>query len=238
MRLVLATTACLMVAPAMAQQPPAGEPANAAEKAQMADYLCKLAGECEAPVDAATPTRTAPDLRGFRIASGVAVAAAPPGTSVRPQRFARAPATTEMRRGHTSRMGGAFATRYTTPRTAMAPGAVAVPGRADLMLPFGYNSAELTPAVQARARTFAKALMLSQLRDKRFLIEGHTDARGPRDLNMDLSRRRAQAVTDFLVAQGIDRSRLQASGVGPDQPLPGRSARSEANRRVEAVVAS
>ena len=120
----------------------------------------------------------------------------------------------------------------------MTPGTAAAPARADLMLAFDYNSAQLTPVAAARARTFAQALMMDELKDKRFLIEGHTDARGSRALNLDLSRRRAQTVADFLVAQGVDRARVEVKGVGPDEPLPGHSANSEANRRVEAVLAS
>jgi outer membrane protein OmpA-like peptidoglycan-associated protein len=108
--------------------------------------------------------------------------------------------------------------------------------RADLMLSFGYNSDRMTPAAEAKALGFAKALQTPDLAGKRFLIEGHTDAKGNRDFNVDLSRRRAQSVADFLVAQGVERSRVEVKGVGPDEPLPGRSANAEANRRVEAVL--
>ena len=45
-------------------------------------------------------------------------------------------------------------------------------------------------------------------------------------------------LADFLVSQGVDRTRVEVKGIGPDQPLPGRTATSEANRRVEAVLLS
>lgn len=50
-------------------------------------------------------------------------------------------------------------------------------------------------------------------------VEGHTDARGDRDHNLELSRERAEAVVRFLVQKGIDPSRLRAEGFGPDRPL-------------------
>ncbi len=106
------------------------------------------------------------------------------------------------------------------------------------MLTFAYNSDQMTPAAEGKARVFAQALLSPELKDKRFLIEGHTDSRGSRDLNVDLSRRRAQSVANFLVAQGVESSRVEVKGVGPDAPLPGRSAAAEANRRVEAVLLS
>lgn len=243
MRGLLASIGILIAVPVIAQQPVAadGGQLSAAEQAQMADYLCKLVNECGAqPDDGITPTKAAPGTRGFRLAT--AAGANPAAPAVRPQRFTRsAGARTGYmagRQGSGSRYNGRSIGRYTAPVAAVAPGTVTSPPHADLMLSFTYNSAQLTRGAEGRARVFARTVMLPQLRDKRFLIEGHTDARGPRSLNMDLSRRRAQAVADFLVGQGVDRSRVQVTGVGPDQPLPGLSAASEANRRVEAVLVS
>ena len=69
----------------------------------------------------------------------------------------------------------------------------------------------------------------------RFRIEGHTDSAGGRDVNQPLSQRRAQAVADYLVAQGVAQNRLEVQGFGFDRPLPGTPASSGRNRRVEAV---
>jgi outer membrane protein OmpA-like peptidoglycan-associated protein len=69
-------------------------------------------------------------------------------------------------------------------------------------------------------------------------VVGHTDSVGKFDSNMDLSRRRAAAVVDVLVAQhGIDRARLDPHGVGPLVPALSNSSEDgrTKNRRVELV---
>lgn len=118
---------------------------------------------------------------------------------------------------------------------AVAGGAFVRP-RADLMIGFDLNSARISRQGIASARVFARSLLVPELADKRFVIEGHTDLRGGRALNMDLSARRAQAVADFLASQGVDRARLTVRGFGPDRPLPGHGATDPDNRRVEAEL--
>lgn len=51
------------------------------------------------------------------------------------------------------------------------------------------------------------------------LIEGHTDNVGSRAYNIDLSRRRAKAVEDYLVTKGIAKERLRSDGFGFDRPI-------------------
>jgi outer membrane protein OmpA-like peptidoglycan-associated protein len=67
------------------------------------------------------------------------------------------------------------------------------------------------------------------------LIEGHTDNVGARALNLDLSKRRAKAVLEYLVGKGIDRKRLRSQGFGFDRPIaPNTTPLGRAkNRRVE-----
>ncbi|MBO6933920.1 MAG: OmpA family protein [Deltaproteobacteria bacterium] len=54
----------------------------------------------------------------------------------------------------------------------------------------------------------------------RVRVEGHTDTRGRREYNVDLSQRRAEAVVEFLVERGeVAAERLVARGFGPDRPI-------------------
>ncbi|KJD35528.1 membrane protein [Tamlana sedimentorum] len=50
-------------------------------------------------------------------------------------------------------------------------------------------------------------------------VSAHTDVRGPDEYNLNLSKRRAASTLEYLVSQGIDRSRLKSIGYGETQPL-------------------
>jgi outer membrane protein OmpA-like peptidoglycan-associated protein len=73
---------------------------------------------------------------------------------------------------------------------------------------------------------------------RRIRVEGHTDDRGEHDHNVDLSNRRAISVMRWLTEHGIDGTRMEAQGFGPDRPITsnqtvvGRAR----NRRVEFVI--
>ncbi len=73
---------------------------------------------------------------------------------------------------------------------------------------------------------------------KRVRIEGHTDNRGSKKKNQGLSESRARAVADYLIKAGIDPSRIESAGFGPERPIaPNLTARGrELNRRVEFVI--
>lgn len=66
-------------------------------------------------------------------------------------------------------------------------------------------------------------------------IEGHTDDRGARPYNLQLSKARAQAVLKRLAELGVDGKRMVADGVGPDKPLVPNDTEEarQTNRRVE-----
>lgn len=66
-------------------------------------------------------------------------------------------------------------------------------------------------------------------------IIGHTDSTGSNDLNMRLSRDRAQSVASYLASNGVSSARISAMGVGPSQPIASNdTAEGRAqNRRVE-----
>lgn len=66
-------------------------------------------------------------------------------------------------------------------------------------------------------------------------VEGHTDNRGTRELNIGLSRDRAASVVQWLIYHGVSRDRLRSSGYGPDKPIADNNtdAGRQKNRRVE-----
>src|SRR5580658_8516944 len=70
---------------------------------------------------------------------------------------------------------------------------------------------------------------------KKMRIEGHTDNHGAADYNLDLSKRRAASVRQWLVEHGIDPGRLESQGYGITQPIETNDtdAGRAANRRVE-----
>ncbi|CAA9411293.1 MAG: hypothetical protein AVDCRST_MAG15-2090 [uncultured Rubellimicrobium sp.] len=104
-------------------------------------------------------------------------------------------------------------------------------------LAFLSGSAELAPGGEAALEELAAYLAADPSR--RVALVGHTDAQGSLPGNIALSKQRAEAVADRLVAaHGVARAQVQAEGMGWLAPLAtnltpeGR----EANRRVEAVV--
>ena len=68
-----------------------------------------------------------------------------------------------------------------------------------------------------------------------FSLEGHTDSDGSKSMNQALSDRRANAVRDYLIANGIAADRLTATGFGESNPIASNrtSAGKKENRRVE-----
>lgn len=99
-----------------------------------------------------------------------------------------------------------------------------------------------TDSARIQARSYAllsnvAEVLASHPEIKRLRIEGHTDSRGSRERNLELSRERAESVREYLVSQGqVAAERLQAQGFGPDRPIvpAARKAQDHAkNRRVE-----
>ena len=101
---------------------------------------------------------------------------------------------------------------------------------------FASGKSQLLPIAQQKLDQVARALQAQGY--KKIVVEGHTDSRGARDMNMALSLRRAEAVRSYLVSRGMDASKIGAVGLGPDRPIAdNKSAEGRANnRRVELVV--
>jgi outer membrane protein OmpA-like peptidoglycan-associated protein len=103
----------------------------------------------------------------------------------------------------------------------------------DLNIAFEFNSSDLQPQAAAQLKQLRSALTSESLLKDRFMVAGHTDAKGSAQYNQQLSVRRAEAVKRYLVDNGIGAERLQAVGYGsehlavPDRP------EDPSNRRVE-----
>jgi len=83
---------------------------------------------------------------------------------------------------------------------------------------FDYDKAALKPAAeQALAKV---AVVLSQFPESKVTVEGYTDSKGTKSVNMQLSRERAQAVKDWLVKNGgILAANISAKGFGEQYPI-------------------
>ena len=105
-------------------------------------------------------------------------------------------------------------------------------GSIDKGVTFAFDSAQLTPAAEGPL-TIAGSILQ---RDRSIGLEviGHADSTGPADYNLDLSRRRAQAVADALVAAGISSDRLFVDAMGEAEPMMDNATEDgrAANRRV------
>jgi outer membrane protein OmpA-like peptidoglycan-associated protein len=102
----------------------------------------------------------------------------------------------------------------------------------DLLVNFEFDSDKLTDAAKQNLDEFAKALQDPRLKAEKFEIDGHTDAVGAEEYNLDLSQRRANAVISYLASQGLDPSSLIAKGFGKAKPRVSNPFSPE-NRRVE-----
>lgn len=98
---------------------------------------------------------------------------------------------------------------------------------------FESGSAVLTPL--GRQVLDELIPVLQTLDGEKIQVTGHTDASGARPLNVALSRERALAVKNYLVANRLPAANILTAGVGPDQPLADNetSEGRAKNRRIE-----
>jgi outer membrane protein OmpA-like peptidoglycan-associated protein len=101
---------------------------------------------------------------------------------------------------------------------------------------FEFDKDELTPEARDVLNTLGRAMTSPELAGSSFRLEGHTDARGTYEYNLDLSRRRAVSVQRYLTERfGIASSQLPIEGLGESRPLPNVDPEDGRNRRVEVV---
>jgi peptidoglycan-associated lipoprotein len=82
---------------------------------------------------------------------------------------------------------------------------------------FDYNSAGLSPT--AKSIVTANAAYLQQHPNVKVKIEGHCDERGSEEYNLALGAKRAKAVAEFIIKQGISRDRVDTISFGESMPL-------------------
>ncbi len=100
---------------------------------------------------------------------------------------------------------------------------------------FDFDRATLRP--EGRRVVDEAVAVLKAESDVRVSVEGHTDSVGSDAYNEDLSQRRADAVRDYMVEQGIAASRITTRGWGESKPIASNdTAEGRAqNRRVEII---
>ncbi len=101
---------------------------------------------------------------------------------------------------------------------------------------FDTNQSTLKPG--AKMRLAKVAGIIQAYPDLKLNIEGYTDSTGSVEHNQELSERRAAAVRDFLIAQGVGLNNVSAQGFGPSNPVASNSTPQgrQMNRRVDLVV--
>src|SRR5215210_842847 len=101
---------------------------------------------------------------------------------------------------------------------------------------FEVNKSIVQPAMRSRLTEIARALATAG--DSSILIEGHTDADGSNEYNLELSRLQAEAVRSVLVAGGVSPDRVETQGYGETRPIASNSttAGKAQNRRVEIIL--
>lgn len=101
---------------------------------------------------------------------------------------------------------------------------------------FDFDSATIKPSFYSSLKKIAD--IMNRYPQTDIAVVGHTDSTGNQDYNLQLSLRRANAVADYLISQGVERSRLSTEGRGPLEPIASNqtaAGRAE-NRRVEIYV--
>lgn len=110
----------------------------------------------------------------------------------------------------------------------------------NLILYFNTNEADpnnMTPKLEKDFEDINR--YLTQVKDARLDVVGHTDNRGDRNYNVNLSKERAQFAKEYLVREfKLPNARMDVKGMGPDKPAADNNsdAGRQKNRRVEVTL--
>jgi len=111
---------------------------------------------------------------------------------------------------------------------------LAVTFKSDML--FDSGSAALKPGAYQEIDRVSQVLI--KYPETRITVAGHTDSDGSETLNQELSVRRAEAVRNALVAQGVSAARINTMGFGETQPVADNNtaAGKQLNRRVVVTI--
>ncbi len=109
---------------------------------------------------------------------------------------------------------------------------------AGIMEGINFDTDKATIKSASKPRLDNAVDVMKKYPDIRVQITGHTDSQGGYRHNVDLSRRRAEAVRKYMVDNGIKAKRIETDGVGPDEPIDtNETAEGRArNRRIEFTI--
>ncbi|MGD2167400.1 MAG: OmpA family protein [Gammaproteobacteria bacterium] len=207
----------------------AREAVIAAADAQRASIVAaaRAAVEAERAAAAAEATRIANEAAAERAAQAAAEAElARAAAAEEAARRAEAAANQAARDDLRNRLNAALPTRESDRGLVSEIGGVQ----------FATGAATINPGARESLARFAG--IVAAFPRLQFSIEGHTDNVGSAETNNELSYRRASAVRDYLIGQGIDPSRIDVMGFGFTRPaasndtVEGRAR----NRRVEIIL--
>jgi len=127
---------------------------------------------------------------------------------------------------------------FSTPKKNQQEPFVAMPKQQNsligLPIKFGYDSAAVLDESMTFLNEVGKMLSMPSFANEKLIIEGHTDAAGPKNYNQKLSERRASSVKTYLEENfNIAENRLFVSGMGETQPLSNIDPYASVNRRVQ-----
>ena len=144
-----------------------------------------------------------------------------------------------------ARLGEESYSEYETPYNSDdSSGSMGVPssyeeegGAAESKSYFDLNKHNIRSDAASVLRRQARWLMSNP--EVRVVVAGHCDARGSREYNLALGERRANAVKDFLVSQGVSASRISTVSYGKERPaaLGDTEAAYALNRRAVTTIA-
>ena len=104
----------------------------------------------------------------------------------------------------------------------------------DILYYFQFGSSYINP----NDRVLNKLANELKSSNSRIKLVGHSDSTGSEDINLEISKSRAQAVFSFLISKGVSRNLMSVDGLGEAKPLNGNASPEEraSNRRVEIIL--